>query len=236
MLAHSQTNLDTASESFQDRLKRYILENKLVSGSSLPPEASMARELGISRASLREAISALQSQGILETHHGRGTYVSSFNFHSVVSSLGFHIELESATDPDSMSQELAQLVAMRELIESAVVAELIHEYRQSDILALSALANNMMQSAQRGEEFMDLDWRFHTYLYRRSGNEMLLRLLDSFWQICDQVRVPDPEPESLSANARNHQRIVDAIAARDARAASDAMRDHFIDLRSRSQT
>lgn len=234
MLAHPHINEPPASESNQDRMKRFILEHGYTSGQSLPPEPTLAKELGISRASLREAISALQSQGILESHHGRGTFVTSFSFASVVSSLGFHIALESGAHPNAISQDLYQLVEMRELIESALVAELIDQYRQADILALYALTTKMFQAAERGEEFMELDWRFHTYLYRRSGNDMLLKLLDAFWQICNEVRQPGLSMEYLRENAENHHRIVDAIANRDARAASDAMRVHFTALRSHS--
>lgn len=213
-------------------MKRFMLERGYTSGDSLPPEPMLAKELGISRASLREAISALQSQGILESHQGRGTFVSSFSFASVVSSLGFHIGLEANANPDSRSKDLDQLVETRELIESALVAELIESYRQADVLALYALTTKMTQAAERGEDFIDLDWRFHTVLYRRSGNAMLLKLLDSFWEISNEVRHPIPSNDYLRDNAENHRKIVDAIASRDARAASDAMRSHFKALRS----
>lgn len=232
MLAPSQENVRPVPESIQERVKQFILQRGYTSGEPLPPEPALAKELGISRASLREAISALQSQGILESHQGRGTFVSAFSFASVVSSLGFHIELEANADPNAQSKDLHQLVAMRELIESALVAELIDNYRNADIRVLYALTNKMAQTAERGEEFMELDWRFHNYLYRRSGNQMLLKLLDSFWQICHEVRKPNQPIEYLINNAENHRRIVEAIEARNARAASDAMRVHFEALRS----
>lgn len=232
MLAHSRTTGRQATVSNQDRVKQFILERGYSSGDSLPPEPSLAKELGISRASLREAISALQSQGILESHQGRGTFVSSFSFASVVSSLGFYIELATSADPHAQSKDLDQLVEMRELIESALVAELITQYRQADILALYALTTKMAQAADRGEDFIDLDWRFHTILYRSNGNAMLLKLLDSFWEISNRVRLPIPSLEYLRENAENHRKIVDAIASQDARAASDAMRSHFRALRS----
>ncbi len=220
-----------AAESNQDKLKRYVLEQGHVSGDALPPEPQLARELGISRASLREAISGLQSQGILESQHGRGTFVSSFSFASVVSSLAFHISLESNAHPNRLSHDLNELVAMRELIESALVAELIDSYRQTDILALYSLTNQMAQAAERGEEFLEQDFRFHTYLYRRSGNSMLQKMLDSFWDICNQVRMPIQSIAFLRDNAANHRAIVDAIADRNKCAASDAMKTHFQALR-----
>lgn len=219
------------TETIQDRLKRFILERCFEVGQSLPPEPHLAKELGISRASLREAISALQSQGILVSHQGKGTFISPFTFSSVESALAFHISLQSRANPDALSQELDQLVAMREMIESALVAELIGTYKQSDILALYALTTQMTQSAERGEEFIDKDFRFHDYLYRRSGNTMLLNMLDTFWAICNQVRKPHPSIEYLLANADNHRRIVDAISNRDAQAAMKAMRVHFEALR-----
>lgn len=224
-------DVQAATESNQDRLKRFILSNGYQSGQALPPESLMAKELGISRASLREAISGLQSQGILETHHGKGTYVSSFSFSSIESSLAFYISAAANAGPQAPSHELEQLVAMRELIESALVAELIDQYRQADILALYSLTNQMAQSAEDGLDFHEQDWRFHTYLYRRSGNDMLLKLLDTFWLICNQVRETELPIDFLRTNAANHRRIVDTIAARDARAASDAMRVHFQALR-----
>lgn len=236
MLSHTRTHAGPQTESNQDRMKRFILERGYTSGDSLPPETTLAKELGISRASLRETISALQSQGILESHQGRGTYVSSFSFASVVSSLGFHIELASNADPTVPCSDLDQLVEMRELIESALVAELISQYRQADILVLYALTTKMAQAAERGEDFIDLDWRFHTVLYRRSGNAMLLKLLDAFWEISNEVRYPIPSSDYLRANAENHRKIVDAIASKDGRAASNAMRLHFAALRSNTRS
>lgn len=220
-----------ATETNQDHLKRFMLEHGFAVGQSLPPEPQLAKQLGISRASLREAISALQSQGILVSHQGKGTFVSPFSFASVESALAFHISLQSLANPDALSHELDELVAMREMIESALVAELIGTYRQTDILALYALTTQMSQSAERGEEFIDKDQRFHDYLYQRSGNTMLLKLLDTFWAICNQVRQLNPSVEYLKANAENHRRIVDAISNQDAHAASLAMRVHFQALR-----
>lgn len=221
---------ETPESTNQERVKQYLIEHGYRADMPLPPEPSLAKTLGISRASLREAISGLQSQGILSARHGRGTFVSKYNFDSLVRSLTFHIKLDRVSNPAAVSDELAELVEMRELIESALVAELIDEYVRADILALYAIADQMMVKAERGEEYMQLDWRFHTALYRRSGNSMLLKLLDSFWLICHEVRIPSPSREMLVEVARLHRNVVDAIAARDAKAASAAMRAHFIGL------
>ena len=56
----------------QDQIKQYITENKLESGDLLPPEGQLAIDLGVSRGSVREAIKALESLGIVEVRHGDG--------------------------------------------------------------------------------------------------------------------------------------------------------------------
>ena len=65
--------------SVQDRIKRYIVEHDLEGGDALPPETQLTRDLGVSRSSVREAVKALESLGILVTRPGKGLYVRPFS-------------------------------------------------------------------------------------------------------------------------------------------------------------
>src|SRR6195952_121448 len=73
----------------QDALKNYILEKNLKPGDPLPAETELARQLGISRNSLREAAKALESVGILETRQGSGLFVREFSFEPLLENMSY---------------------------------------------------------------------------------------------------------------------------------------------------
>ena len=65
-----------AAEQVAQRIKDYILEEKLKSGDKLPTETALAREMGVARSTVREAIKRLESQNILTVRHGAGSFVT----------------------------------------------------------------------------------------------------------------------------------------------------------------
>ena len=73
----------------QDQIKQYITDNRLGAGDLLPPEGQLATDLGVSRGSVREAVKALESLGIVEVRHGDGVRVRAFNFDSVFDLLSY---------------------------------------------------------------------------------------------------------------------------------------------------
>jgi DNA-binding FadR family transcriptional regulator len=213
-------------DSTQDRVKQFIIDNGLRAGDPLPPEAELARRLGISRPSMREAIRALQTMGVVETRHGVGTFVGHFSFDSFTDGLAFQIDI-GRQDDRGMAKDLHELVAIREVLESALVARLAGTYGADEIAALYALTAEMERLSAQGKMFAGEDWNFHELLYRKSGNRLLIRLLESFWTVSDRVRQTTPSPEFLQQTARDHRVLVDALAAGDGAAAAEAMRNHF---------
>lgn len=214
-------------QSTQDRVKQFIIDNALQPGDPLPPEGELARQLGVSRPSMREAMRALQTIGVVEARHGVGTFVGSFSFEAFTSALEFQITIEQRQDDQAIARELHELVAIREVLESAVVARLAGSYSEEDIAELYGLTEEMERAAAKGELFAEQDLLFHQLLYRPAGNRLLLRMLESFWTISDRVRQVTPSPEYLQQTARDHRVLVDALAAGDGPAASEAMRVHF---------
>jgi DNA-binding FadR family transcriptional regulator len=209
----------------QERVKQFIVEQGYTSGDLLPPEAELARQLGTSRASLREAIRSLQTLGIVETRHGRGTFVGTFSFGSLTDGMTFQMGKRQAND--GVPRELIEMLAVREVLESSLVARLVHDYTDDDIANLYALAAEMEQLAANDVLFTTIDWRFHELLYRPAHNQWLTQLLESFWTVFYRVRDSPPEARHLVATARHHREVVDAIVARDPDAAARAMAVHF---------
>lgn len=220
------TRRELLHQSTQDCVKQYIIDRGYGPGDLLPPEAELARQLGVSRPSLREAMRALQTIGVVEARHGVGTFVGQFSFDSFTNGLAFLINVHRQ-DGQGSDRSLYELVAIRELLESAVVERLAGTYSDEDLAALYSLVAEMERRAGDGEMFADEDWRFHEILHRHSGNQLLVKMLESFWNVCDRVRQDTPSPESLRTTARHHRELVDALASGDGLASARAMTAHF---------
>ena len=110
--ARSRTN-GRLHESTRGRIKEYVLAHGLKGGDALPPEGRLAQELGISRTSVREAVKALESLGILEARPGVGLFVRSFSFDPIIDNLGYSLTFDK--------HRLAELLAVRKQLEAGFV-------------------------------------------------------------------------------------------------------------------
>ncbi|MWR20550.1 GntR family transcriptional regulator, partial [Helicobacter pylori] len=81
------------SEAVRDYIKEYIFAHNLQPGSPLLPESQLVEELGVSRSSVREAVKALQSLGLIEVRRGDGLYVRATNFDAITEILSFNLRL-----------------------------------------------------------------------------------------------------------------------------------------------
>lgn len=219
-------------ETARDLIKQYIINSGLQPGDALPSEGEIARMLGISRASLREAMRSLQAIGIVETVHGEGTFVGNPSFSAMEEGIAFQISIQHGADMQRKAQSLYELMVLRELLESSAVARLAPFYDASDLNELVSITEQMKASAASGQDFKAEDIRFHEVLYRRAGNAMLQQLIRAFFDICDHFRHPNPAPEFLRLNAHNHAVIVQALMDRNGDEAERAMRRHFVGLAS----
>lgn len=218
-------------QSIQDEVKQYIIDREYKAGDPLPPEADLARELGISRPSLREAIRVLQTLGVVETRHGTGTFVGHFSLTPLVDGLVFNIRIR---DHESAAQIIRELLQIREILECSLVVEVARDISPETIEELDTLVQRMGERAARQEQFSEEDRMFHHALYHQMGNPLIVQLIHAFWDVFDQLR--DDLPGiigDLSNIVQSHQRIVDALRQRDGAAAATAMTEHFEDIRSR---
>jgi DNA-binding FadR family transcriptional regulator len=181
--------------------------------------------LGASRNSVREALRALHTLGIVEIRHGYGTFVGSAPLTAVTPGLLFRTRLAVRADPSA----LADLVEVRELLELGLIERVAHE---SDVDLLEDL--DAAVEAMRAGDLADADRRFHERLYAGVGNELATQLVSLFWDIYHQVaKELAPPPLDRSQVVGSHQRIVDALRSRDPAQARVVLRSHFADLRTR---
>lgn len=218
---------DELSGSIQESVKRYIIDHHLKPGDAMPAESELSRQLGISRASLREGMKVLQTLGIIETRHGAGTFVGTYSLTTLRDGLAFRIRVEQQQGVP-VTQDMLDLLDLRETLEGALVMRLADgTITDEQIAGLRDLCDQMDAAAERGDAYKLLDWRFHKALYEPFGNRFTLQFIEALFGVFQEVREEVAPRERLIEIAKQHREIVDALAAGNGPAAAEAMSRHF---------
>jgi len=204
----------------QESLRGYIEDNGLRAGNPLPPETFLAQQLGVGRNSVREAIKALESLGILETRRGIGVFVKEFSFQPLLDNLAYGLG-------DSL-RDVEELREIRRVLETGLISKTIELIPPEDIAELRAVTERMRERAERHESFAEEDEQFHRLLFRCHNNRMLAGLIEVFWRAfykaSDFANLTNSDP---LATWRDHHEIVEAIVARDVEKARTRLDEHY---------
>ena len=123
------------AEQVAQRIKDYILEEKLKSGDKLPTETALAREMGVARSTVREAIKRLESQNILTVRHGAGSFVT-----DQPGLADDPLGLDFIEDKERLAFDLLEV---RNIIEPAIAALAARHATPEDIAEMESLYNLM---------------------------------------------------------------------------------------------
>ncbi|MDP4504142.1 FadR/GntR family transcriptional regulator [Nonomuraea turcica] len=208
----------------QQEIRNYILKQGLRPGDPLKPESELARLFGVSRNSVREAVKALESTGVLETRRGSGVYVCHFSFTPLLDHLPYGLMQDH--------RALRELVALRKTLEAGLVADAMRAMSPTSVAALRENLDTMRRLAEQGEGFPEQDRQFHQLLFRDLDNGMLLRLFDQFW-LAFHAAAPPPRGRTPMDAYQGHADIFDAILSGDPDRARAAIHDHYIGIESK---
>lgn len=215
-----------------DGIKAYIVRNQLRPGDPLPAEPALCEALGASRSSVREAIRVLGALDIVDVRHGHGTYVGGLSLSALVESLAFR----GLLSPDDDFQVMSDLVEVRELLERGMAERLLASLDPAQVDRLEELVAAMRSTGGgEGYGFVDADRAFHALLVAPLDNALIGQLSAVFWDVYDIVEphLDGFTHEHEAATVAHHQRIVDAVRARDARAFTAALKGHYAPVRRR---
>lgn len=202
------------------QIEQLIASGALREGDRLPPERELAALFKVSRNSVREAVLALESRGLVVSRVGAGTFVRGTE-QDLVAPLARCIEKQR--------QRLHEIFELRLLLEPQIIGLAALHISTQHLETLKAIVAEQEDRVARNEAWGDLDSRFHRIIVQASGNSVLCSVFRELESILDEVR-----DESLQTMARaqhslaTHKRIVRALAHGDPETASQEMEDHLL--------
>ncbi|WP_433410472.1 FadR/GntR family transcriptional regulator [Saccharomonospora azurea] len=199
-----------------ERLREYVAHERLRAGDRLPAERDLAQRLGVSRASVKQAIVVLEVQGLVETRHGGGSYL-----------LHDTLAVEPVEQLVARRQRLPDVLDAREAIETKL-AELAAARRTAeDLDALEAALNHMRAEIDAGGHGTEGDRRFHAAVTAAARSTLLAEFMRSISEQIAESRAESlRQPGRPHRSLRQHQAIFDAISLGDPARAATAMRRH----------
>lgn len=211
------------SDTVADQLLKQIEIGSFASTGKLPTEAVLAQQFGVSRTVIREAISRLKNEGVVEPRQGSGVFVKE---HGAIRPL--RIDYAEAIEPSSMPH----LLAVRRAIEAEVAAEAARRCTDRDIAEIEAALANIDEAAAAGRDGVAEDVAFHRKIAAVTGNPYFIKTLNFLNQYLEAgvavTRRNEATRDDFSRQVRDeHAAIVDAIRARDPMAARNAALTHL---------
>jgi GntR family transcriptional repressor for pyruvate dehydrogenase complex len=202
------------------QIHELIREGRFKAGDQLPSERELAETFKVSRTSVREALRALESQGLVVSRTGAGNFVADLPVESLVAPLA-RLLIDEKT-------ALADVFEMRKLIEPQIAALAAERATRSDIALLKKIVAKQSAAVKRGETGVEADAELHLTIGRATQNQALQKLISGLMELLSRSR-----EESLQTAARRnssigaHRRIIAAIERHDRSKARSEMLHHI---------
>lgn len=207
-----------------DQIRSSIMTAVFSSGEKLPPERELALLFGVSRPTLREAITILTAAGLVEVHQGGGTIVKSLLGISAGNPLAELIKHER--------ERALDVIEVRKSIEACTAYYAAERALPEDLRKLEKIVAEMAKNVTRNEPSLELDALFHITVAQTTHNVVWLHLMQSIFDAMKEfqrgvwraVYLTDDDHHTLFDQ---HCAVFDAVSARQAEPAREAMLVHL---------
>jgi GntR family transcriptional repressor for pyruvate dehydrogenase complex len=208
-------------------IQQHFIRERQKVGDQLPSERDLAKQLSVGRSSLREAIQGLQTMGLVERRHGVGTFF--------VAEPGSWCITPLKVWNRTPVHLLGELIEARQLVEARLAALAAARSTPQDIAVMQEAVSRRAQAVPGEYTQRGLDFHLaiaaaahHTVLH-----EMLKAMATLYWETLTSADESSEEVAAFRVRQQGgHDRILDAIIARDPDAAANAMREHLLELQS----
>ena len=202
-------------EQVAEQITTWIAENGLQPGDRIPPERELATRLGVSRATLSQALVALEVIGVVAVRHGDGTIVKQSRTGKIVEAIREHAD------------RLPEVIDTRDALETKIAALAASRRTTEDLARIDSALEAMEADIEAGGRGVEGDERFHGAVTTAAHSLLLARLMDEISGLIKETRIESlSQPDRPLASLAGHRAVAEAIRAEDPDAASEAMHAH----------
>lgn len=213
-------------EQVTEQIQNMIVSKELKKGDRLPSERDLAEQLEVSRASVREALRALQIIGLIEVRQGEGSFIAQDFEKTLFQPLSVMFMLQ-----DSKPEEIIQL---RKIIEVETAYLAAQRATDEEIEKLRELIERLkvLKDLDDEEASVETDKKLHYYIAETSKNKLLSNVLSVISELMDKF-IKDArgmiltDEKNKDVLIHQHEAVFKGIEARDPEAAARAMEDHI---------
>jgi GntR family transcriptional regulator, transcriptional repressor for pyruvate dehydrogenase complex len=203
------------------QVRLLISDGRLKSGDRLPPERDLAEQFRVSRTSVREALRALESRGLVEIRAGEGAFVRDISVDSLVEPLALVILPHR--------EAVGELFEARRLLEPAIAGLAARRATPDEIGEMERILDEQAREVAHGRTGVAQDSAFHAAFANSAHNRAISRIVTALMDLLTQSREESLQtPGRPQRSHQDHRRILDAIRRRDEVAAHRAVIDHLI--------
>jgi GntR family transcriptional repressor for pyruvate dehydrogenase complex len=212
-------------EKIVEQIKGLIKDGQLKPNDQLPAERELAKMLGCSRTSLREACRVLESEGLIISKPGGGRFIQKVDQRLILKYQINPIDiLEKST--------IIQFLEVREVLEPKIAEFACERATNKDLEKLKNALERMKDKLLVFEKEIDADSNFHLALAEASHNFLLISFMETNLNLYRQVRKQTlRKTERYYESINEHKAIYDAIINRDSKLAVNAVNNHLKNLR-----
>jgi GntR family transcriptional repressor for pyruvate dehydrogenase complex len=211
-------------EEIIEQIKKLIVDGKLQPGDKLLSERELSETLNVSRASVREAFSALEMMGIIAIRPGEGSFVRQVSFEGMLEPLSFILQMEI--------EDIMHLLEVRKILEVETAALAAQRASSGDLEDIHKSLSAMTEEIRRGEIGDMADANFHFAIAKAANNPVLIRVMNTMTDLMNTSFRSSRQKlflvEHMPAKLYNsHYEVYEAIAAKNPNLARIRMREHL---------
>ena len=202
------------------QIHELIKEGRFKARDQLPSERELAEIFKVSRTSVREALRALESQGLIVSRTGMGNFIVDLPVEALVGPLAYLLIDEK--------KALADVFEMRKLIEPQIAALAAQRATRKDVAQLKRIVAKQTEAVSSGTTGVEADAEFHFTIGRATRNQALQKLVSGLMELLSRSREDSLQTDvRRKASVDAHRRIIAAIEMHDKSRARGEMLRHI---------